>query len=77
MRLLPALVLSLSFSVSIAETRFLEGWAGRASDGDTFTLMLHEGGVVRIRPKTRAVARARPRGTVALQAAATRVPYFK
>ena len=50
MRILAALFLSLAFSASFAETRFLEGWAGRASDGDTFTLMLHDGGVARICP---------------------------
>jgi micrococcal nuclease len=50
MRILAALFLSLALSASSAETRFLEGWAGRVSDGDTFTLMLHGGGVARIRP---------------------------
>jgi hypothetical protein len=40
MRILAALILSLAFSAPFAETRFLEEYAGRASDGDTFTLML-------------------------------------
>jgi endonuclease YncB( thermonuclease family) len=51
MRILAALFsLSRAFSASFAETLFLEGYAGRAADGDTFTLMLHDGGVARIRP---------------------------
>lgn len=50
MRNVAALLLSLGFSTSLAETRFLDGYAGRASDGDTFALILHDGGVARIRP---------------------------
>jgi endonuclease YncB( thermonuclease family) len=50
MRILAALSLWLVFSAPFTETRFLEGYAGRASDGDTFTLMRHDGSVARIRP---------------------------
>jgi endonuclease YncB( thermonuclease family) len=48
MRIVAALFLSLAISASAAETRFLEGSAGRASSGDSFTLMLHDGGIARI-----------------------------